>query len=134
MSAPRNKELMRVFKDVDLVEQLGSGMERIMSVYDKSIFEFLPNFLRINFYFDKEVLKYLGQTEQDKPNKKEEKIELILEFCKVPRSVKEIMEYIGLKHRPTFIYNYLNPLLEQEKIKMTIPEKPKSRNQKYIIN
>ena len=69
MSAPRNKELMRVFKDVDLVEQLGSGMERIMSVYDKSIFEFLPNFLRINFYFDKEVLKYLGQTEQDKPNK-----------------------------------------------------------------
>ena len=143
VSAPRNKELMRVFKDVDLVEQLGSGMERIMSVYDKSIFEFLPNFLRINFYFDKEVLKYLGQTEQDKPNKiteqdkpnkKEEKIELILEFCKVPRSVKEIMEYIGLKHRPTFIYNYLNPLLEQEKIKMTIPEKPKSRNQKYIIN
>ena len=143
MQSIRNKELMRVFKDVDLVEQLGSGMERIMSVYDKSIFEFLPNFLRINFYFDKEVLKYLGQTEQDKPNKiteqdkpnkKEEKIELILEFCKVPRSVKEIMEYIGLKHRPTFIYNYLNPLLEQEKIKMTIPEEPKSRNQKYIIN
>lgn len=69
VSAPRNKELMRVFKDVDLVEQLGSGMERIMSVYDKSIFEFLPNFLRINFYFDEEVLEYLGQTEQDKPNK-----------------------------------------------------------------
>lgn len=63
VSAPRNKELMRVFKDVDLVEQLGSGMERIMSVYDKSIFEFLPNFLRINFYFDKEVLEYLGQNE-----------------------------------------------------------------------
>lgn len=52
-------------KDVDLVEQLGSGMERIMSVYDKSIFEFLPNFLRINFYFDKEVLEYLGQNPQE---------------------------------------------------------------------
>ena len=65
VSAPRNKELMRVFKDVDLVEQLGSGMERIMSVYDKSIFEFLPNFLRINFYFDKEVLEYLGQNPQE---------------------------------------------------------------------
>jgi len=67
-----------------------------------------------NFYFDKEVLEYLGQTEQDKtnkiteqdkPNKKEDKIKLILEFCKTPKSVKEIMEYIGLKHRPTFIYN-----------------------------
>lgn len=141
VSAPRNKELMRVFKDVDLVEQLGSGMERIMSVYDKSIFEFLPNFLRINFYFDKEVLEYLGQTEQvkpnkiteqDKPNKKEDKINLILEFCKEPKSVKEIMEYIGLKHRPTFMYDYLNPLLEKNKLQMTIPDKPKSRNQKYI--
>ncbi len=69
VSAPRNKELMRVFKDVELVEQLGSGMGRIMNAYDKSIFEFLPNFLRINFYFDKGVLEYLGQTEQDKPNK-----------------------------------------------------------------
>lgn len=142
VSAPRNKELMRVFKDVELVEQLGSGMERIMSVYDKSIFEFLPNFLRINFYFDKEVLKYLGQTEQEKPNKKteqekpnkkEKKIDLILEFCKEPRSVKEIMQYIGLKHRPTFIYDYLNPLLKEEKLQMTIPDKPKSRNQKYIV-
>lgn len=60
VSAPRNQELMRVFKDVQLVEQLGSGMERIMSVYDKSIFEFLPNFLRVNFYFDKDVLEYLN--------------------------------------------------------------------------
>lgn len=65
VSAPRNKELMRVFKDVDLVEQLGAGMERIMSVYDKSIFEFLPNFLRINFYFDKDVMAYLGQNLQE---------------------------------------------------------------------
>ena len=141
VSAPRNKELMRVFKDVDLVEQLGSGMERIMSIYDKSIFEFLPNFLRINFYFDREVMEYLGVTEQDKPNKiteqdkpnkKENKINAILEFCKVPKSGKEIMEYIGIKHRPTFIYNYLNPLLEEGKLQMTIPNKPKSKNQKYI--
>lgn len=65
VSAPRNKELMRVFKDVDLVEQLGSGMERIMKIYDKSNFEFLPNFLRINFYFDKNVMEYLGKNEQE---------------------------------------------------------------------
>ncbi len=29
-SMPRNRELMRVFKDVGLVEQLGSGMSRIL--------------------------------------------------------------------------------------------------------
>lgn len=42
------------------------------------------------------------------------------------------MEYIGLKYRPTFIYDYLNPLLEKNKLQMTVPDKPKSRNQKYI--
>lgn len=38
-----------------------------------------------------------------------------------------------MKHRPTFIYEYLNPLLKEDKLQMTIPDQPKSRNQKYII-
>lgn len=29
----RNKELMRIFKDLDLVEQLGSGIPRILQAY-----------------------------------------------------------------------------------------------------
>ena len=37
-SMPRNRELMRVFKDVGLVEQLGSGMSRILKAYHKDIF------------------------------------------------------------------------------------------------
>ena len=32
-SFPRNKELMRVFKDLDLVEHLGSGVPRILTAY-----------------------------------------------------------------------------------------------------
>jgi predicted HTH transcriptional regulator len=40
---------MRVFKDVRLVEQLGSGVHRILRHYDKSIFKFSPNFLRVTF-------------------------------------------------------------------------------------
>ena len=43
ISAPRNKELMRVFKDVKLVEQLGSGVQRILKMYERSIFKFSPN-------------------------------------------------------------------------------------------
>jgi ATP-dependent DNA helicase RecG len=49
ISAPRNKELMRVFKDVRLVEQLGSGVQRILKAYDRNIFKFSPNFLRVSF-------------------------------------------------------------------------------------
>ena len=64
--------------------------------------------------------------------KRQDKLNLILSYCKEPRSAKQIMQYIGVKHRPTFIYQYLKPLLEEEKIQMTIPDKPKSKNQKYI--
>ena len=46
-SIPRNKELMRIFKDLDLVEQLGSGIPRILQVYNKDVFQFSDNFLRI---------------------------------------------------------------------------------------
>lgn len=51
-SMPRNRQLMRVFKDVGLVEQLGSGMSRILKYYDKSSFEILPNFIKLTFKFN----------------------------------------------------------------------------------
>lgn len=43
----------------------------------------------------------------------------------------EIMNRLGLSHRPTFRKNYLNPALEQGLIERTVPEKPNSKNQKY---
>ena len=139
VTAPRNKELIRVFKDVDLIENIGSGVLRILDAYNKSCFKFMEHFLRVSFKYRENPFKYDTEqdkpnkiTEQDKPNKKEDKINSILEFCKEPKSVKEIMEYIGLRHRPTFMYDYLNPLLEKGKLQMTIPDKPKSRNQKYV--
>ena len=50
-SMPRNRELMRVFKDVGLVEQLGSGMSRILKMYDKSIFHISEHFIKVEFPF-----------------------------------------------------------------------------------
>lgn len=51
ISSPRNKELMRVFRDVEMVEALGSGMRRILDVYDRSNFVFLDNFIRVAIPF-----------------------------------------------------------------------------------
>lgn len=48
-SVPRNKEIMRIFKDLDLVEQLGSGIPRILENYSKECFKFSDNFLRMTF-------------------------------------------------------------------------------------
>ena len=50
-SMVRNRELMRVFRDLELVEQLGSGMKRIMEVYDESIFEFTEHFMFVTLPF-----------------------------------------------------------------------------------
>ncbi|WP_262709287.1 ATP-binding protein [Sphingobacterium olei] len=49
ISAPRNKELMRIYRDLELVEPLGSGVPRILKSYDKSCFRFFPNFIRMTF-------------------------------------------------------------------------------------
>ena len=46
-------------------------------------------------------------------------------------SASELMQRLGLSHRPTFRKNYLNPALEQNLIERTIPDKPNSKNQKY---
>lgn len=48
-------------------------------------------------------------------------------------SATEIMNRLGLSHRPTFRQNYLNPALSHGVIEMTIPDKPNSRNQKYRL-
>ena len=46
-SRPRNREIMRIFKDVDLVEQLGTGMEKMLAAYTPNIFELSPNFFHV---------------------------------------------------------------------------------------
>lgn len=50
----------------------------------------------------------------------------------VPYTSGEIMQRLGLKSKETLRRNYLNPALESGLIKMTIPDKPNSRNQRYV--
>ena len=47
ISIPRNKELMRIYRDVELVESLGSGIPRILRAYGEDCFKFTDNFIRI---------------------------------------------------------------------------------------
>lgn len=67
-STPRNRELMRVFLDMDLCEQLGSGMKKILRVYPTSIFQISEHFIRVHFEYDKKALSMLkleGKKEKD---------------------------------------------------------------------
>ena len=43
---------MRVFKDLELVEHLGSGMSRILSAYSSDIFQISENFIEVCFPYE----------------------------------------------------------------------------------
>ena len=55
----------------------------------------------------------------------------LLQFCRTPRTRKEICEYLKLSSVTYAIQTYVMPLVESGKIKMTNPEKPKSSKQLF---
>ena len=57
-SAPKNPELMRVFRDLELVEHLGTGIRRILKKYDKSIYHFFPHFIRVSIKYNQNEYEY----------------------------------------------------------------------------
>ena len=92
VTAPRNKELIRVFKDVDLIENIGSGVLRILDAYDKSCFKFMEHFLRVSFKYKENPFEYEEKTDKKTTKKTDKKTTKkmktkpqekdILSFCK----------------------------------------------------
>jgi ATP-dependent DNA helicase RecG len=65
-SMPRNKTLMRVFKDLELAEYLGSGIPRILKAYPKESFLFSSHFIRTSFPISQDAIALERQLEKDK--------------------------------------------------------------------
>ncbi|WP_300435448.1 Fic family protein [Christiangramia sp.] len=138
-SIPRNKELMRVYKDLDLVEQLGSGIPRILKYYDKTCFSFSDNFLRMVLPAAEKVYgteqdteqvppKYPSSTPQVTPQVRE-----LLNAFTSEHNRTELQKYLGLTDRKNFRINYLVPAIENDLVELTIPDKPKSSKQRYRL-
>jgi predicted HTH transcriptional regulator len=121
-SVPRNKELMRVFRDLDMVEQLGSGVPRILKSYGRECFTFTENFLRMSFPIA------LPLTDQVTDQVRE-----LIKVMSGDMDREEIQRKLGLLHRGNFRTAYLKPALDAGFIEMTIPDKPNSRLQKYRL-
>lgn len=64
-------------------------------------------------------------------NVQEAREQQVLMFCKSPRNILEIAEELGYKDKRS-VRKIINPLMQKGKLAMTIPDKPNSRNQKYI--
>lgn len=50
----------------------------------------------------------------------------------IPYTSKMLMDKLGLKSKEGFRRNYLRPAIDMNLIRMTIPDKPNSRNQRYV--
>ena len=92
----------------------------VVTFYNGEYPELYPNELNIK------------EKAQDKKAQDKDVQENILLFCKEERTVFEIMEYVGYKNRTRFRRDYIKPMVESGQLKMTIPDKPTSKNQKYI--
>lgn len=76
-SLPRNKELMRIFSDMDLCEQLGSGMKKILRIYPQSVFSVSEHFIDVRFDYAEEAMKILreqNQADNQKPDVSDDRI------------------------------------------------------------
>ena len=56
----------------------------------------------------------------------------LLEFCKTPRSRREIAEFLNVGTIFYAMARYVRPLLEQGKLRMTLPDKPQSSLQRFV--
>jgi len=60
------------------------------------------------------------------------RVATLLTFCESPSTRDEMQTHIGITNREYFRKNILKPLLDAGQLKMTLPDKPNSRNQNYV--
>lgn len=126
---PKNPKIAKVFKEIGLADELGSGVKNMVK-YTKIYSGGVPE-LKEDDVFKAVIPLEEDSKAQDKAQDKDINVK-ILNFCKEERNIFEVMEHMGYKNRTRFRRDYIKPLLEKGMLQMTIPDKPSSRNQKYV--
>jgi ATP-dependent DNA helicase RecG len=149
----RNKTLGPIFKELQLIEQWGTGFQKLSN----ELKEYPEIELKINepgLSFQIQFIKKdyvppttldtletdIGQVEHASTTQVPRKYHTsttqveVLTFCSVPRTRIEIHSQLGMKNRKYVQSQILKPLLEQDLLALTNPEKPNSPKQKYIIS
>lgn len=139
-SVRRNPVIADLFHRMKFMERRGSGIKKILDETAK-----LPGYTdklkptfhstHSSFFVTLKNINYSSQSlgDQDSDQDTDQVVtKMILEFCIEPRSKREICEHLRFNNLTYFTRTYLNPLLEAKKLLRTIPDKPSSKNQKYV--
>ena len=126
----RNPALAVIAETMTNAENRYSGiptMRRLMKEYElpAPVFENRRQEFIVTFYNSTKE----NETEDNSQNLSD--TERILEFCKTPRTRKEIADFLKIKTVSYAISENIRPLVKKGLIGLTIPESPRSRNQKY---
>lgn len=133
ISIPRNKELMRIYRDVELVESLGSGIPRILKAYGEDCFTFTDNFIRITLPVNIEV------SARDSVQVSVQVKMLIICVDDKELSVDEILEVYKQVYKQVykskwyFKKNTIQPAITEGYVEMLYPENPNHPKQKYRL-
>lgn len=122
---------MRVFKDLELVEHLGTGIRRILKRYDKSIYHFFPHFIRVSIKYNQNEFKYDNQNSNKMVYSNLSKIQegIIGLIEDNPNTTQEVMaNLLGVTSRT--IRNNMKQLIENNYIQRIGADK----NGKWIVN
>lgn len=128
-SVRRNPIIADMFHRLDFMERRGSGLQKIDNEYST---DFKPLFESDNREFRVTLYNANYETLKEEINVIKTDEQILLDFCIEPKSIQEMMDILGKSDRNHFREKYLNPLLKSGKIMMTLPNKPTSKNQKYI--
>ena len=123
-----------IFKYVPIESQIKNYQDRYYKVINECNNIGNSNiFIEFMLQMIDEVLKALLRKANEETVTSSEYIIKLLEVMDngVPMSLNEIMAKLDLKSKDSFRDNYLNPALDSGLIKMTLPDRPTSKNQKY---
>ena len=140
----RNPKIVELLTEYDLVKEFGEGVDRVFRdreeaglpdpVYRQSDFMLYATLKNKNFGAeDASWAVTTHDTTHDRVQDTTQEDKL-LAFCDVERSRQEMMNFLGLINRRHFGERYMKPLLQSGRLRMTLPDKPQSKNQKYIRN
>lgn len=134
-SIRRNPLIADLFQRIRYMERKGSGLKPIR---ERTAFapnyeeKFLPIFIDNGKNFKVVLWNMNYLTPQDAPKIPPPQVATLLDALgDEALSLAILMERLGLSDRKNFREFYLKPALESQKVEMTIPEKPTSRNQRY---
>lgn len=94
------------------------------------------NLMKPKFEDDRGIFKVTLYNTKQNEVINENFISKIMEICKCPRSKEYLAKAFGFdeKHPSYFINNYIKPLIDKGILKYTIPNKPKSKNQRIVVS